>query len=192
MKSALTFASLLALSLSLHAGQKDGTLDLYWIDSEGGGSTLIVTPAGESLLIDSGNPGRDAARIHKVATETAGLTRIDHLLTTHFHIDHFGGAAELSQLIPIGSVHDKGVPEKNPDNNPNDTRFPILIKPYREMKAHAREVIKAGDAVKLRQPTSGLPLSLRCLAADQKFIPNSALSIPHLKDLLSGFGWVGA
>src|SRR5438128_8590848 len=71
-------------------------LQIYWIDVEGGGGTLIVTPAGESVLIDSGNPGgRDSGRIHRTATEAAGLKRIDHYITTHLHVDHFGGAAEL-------------------------------------------------------------------------------------------------
>src|SRR5437762_13948512 len=75
--------------LSAQAGKADRTLDIYWIDSEGGGSTLIVTPAGESVLIDSGNPGgRDSKRIHRLATEAAGLKKIDFLVTTHFHIDH--------------------------------------------------------------------------------------------------------
>ena len=59
----------------------DKTLDIYWVDVEGGGATLIVTPAGESVLIDSGNPGpRDAGRIHKTASEVAGLKRIDHYI----------------------------------------------------------------------------------------------------------------
>src|SRR5262245_32721583 len=70
------------------AGQVDRTLDIYWIDVEGGRGTLIVTPSGESVLIDSGNPGaRDSGRIHRVATETAGLKKIDHYITTHFHTD---------------------------------------------------------------------------------------------------------
>ena len=107
------------------AGLADRTLDIYWVDVEGGGATLIVTPQGESVLIDSGNPfERDPGRIHKLATEVAGLKKIDHLVTTHFHVDHFGGAAELSALIPIGQVHDKGIPETDPDNRPNDTRWP--------------------------------------------------------------------
>ena len=58
-------SSLLLLGLGLgllslrraSAGAKDGTLNVYWIDSEGGGSTLIVTPNDESVLIDAGNPG---------------------------------------------------------------------------------------------------------------------------------------
>src|SRR5437868_12427065 len=86
------FAVLLACTISAFAGSKDRCLDVIWSDVEGGAGTLIVTPSGESVLIDSGNPGgRDSARIHKAATE-AGLKRIDHLITTHMHIDHFGGA----------------------------------------------------------------------------------------------------
>src|SRR5712691_604177 len=41
------------------------TLDIYYVDVEGGAATLIVTPAGESVLIDAGWPGfdgRDAKR----------------------------------------------------------------------------------------------------------------------------------
>src|SRR5436190_18294378 len=92
------------------------TLDVYWIDSEGGGSTLIVTPAGQAVLIDSGNPGgRDSSRIAKVASEIAGLRGIDHYITTHFHVDHFGGAAELAGKISIGTVWDNGIPATDPD-----------------------------------------------------------------------------
>ncbi|MEI6772716.1 MAG: MBL fold metallo-hydrolase, partial [Planctomycetota bacterium] len=68
-------------------------LRIFFVDVEGGAATLIITPAGESLLIDCGNPGkRDAERIHKVATEKAGLKAIDHLFITHWHLDHYGGA----------------------------------------------------------------------------------------------------
>src|SRR5215471_12723106 len=74
------------------------TLDIYFIDVEGGQSTLIVTPEGEALLVDTGfagegfndtvtNHGRDARRIIAAARD-AGLQRIDYLLITHFHPDH--------------------------------------------------------------------------------------------------------
>lgn len=146
-------------------------LDIYWIDSEGGGSTLIKTPAGESILIDSGNPGgRDSERIFKVASEAAGLKQIDFLITTHMHLDHFGGAAELSERLPIRTVYDNGIPEQNPDNNPKDTRWPLLIKPYRSFKAEERKVIQPGDTLPLRQG-DGAKLTLRCIGAKQRFIP---------------------
>ncbi len=69
--------------------------------SKGGAATLIVTPQGESVLVDTGNPGpRDAARITEAATKVANLREINHLVVTHYHLDHFGGAAALSKLLP--------------------------------------------------------------------------------------------
>jgi len=88
------------------------TLDIYFIDVEGGQSTLVVTPAGQSLLIDTGYAGlggRDPDRI-MAAVRDAHVTRIDYLLITHFHEDHDGGAAELSRRIPIGTFIDYGSP----------------------------------------------------------------------------------
>src|SRR4051812_18623310 len=99
----LLWVSVLSAGPEASARTADKTLEIYWLDSEGGGSTLIVTPTGESVLIDTGNPGgRDAQRIYKTATEVAGLKRLDHVIITHFHIDHFGGLAELAALMPIG------------------------------------------------------------------------------------------
>jgi len=158
----------------LQAGKADKTLDVYWIDSEGGGSTLIVTPAGESVLIDSGNPGpRDSGRIHDVAVKVAGLLRIDHLITTHFHVDHFGGAAEVAQLIPIGIVHDNGIPDHNPDGG-DDASFAKAIRPYSELHASQRQIIRPNDLISLQQTTGAAPLSLRCMAAKQQFISAAA------------------
>ncbi|HRH97827.1 MAG TPA: MBL fold metallo-hydrolase [Prosthecobacter sp.] len=162
-------AVLLALTLTVSA--RDKTLDIYWIDSEGGGSTLIVTPEGESVLIDTGNPGgRDPQRIQKVATEVAGLTRIDHVVITHFHVDHFGGLAELAALIPVGTLHDKGVPEGSPDGKPQDMRWTLMSRPYLDAKVEKRATIAAGDEIALKQAEGSPKLTLRCLGANQKFI----------------------
>src|SRR5437867_768136 len=79
------------------------TLDIYFIDVEGGAATLIVTPAGEAVLIDAGwagFDGRDAKRIQQ-AMQQAGMTAIDHLVATHYHVDHYGGIPELAALVPI-------------------------------------------------------------------------------------------
>lgn len=171
MNSRLLSLVCLALLLSLTpAASADKTLDIYWIDSEGGGSTLIVTPEGESVLIDTGNPGgRDPARIHKLATEVAGLKRLDHVIITHFHVDHFGGLAELATLMPVGHLYDKGLPETNPDGGGNPMRWTLSSRPYRDAAVGQRITIAAGDLIPLKSPT-GTPLSLRCLGANQKFI----------------------
>jgi hypothetical protein len=168
---------LLALGLAagfVRADQKTGTLDFHWIDSEGGGSTLIVTPAGESLLIDTGNPGgRDASRI-LAAARAAGLARIDHVLITHYHVDHFGGAAEVAAQLPFGTIYQRAIPAGDPDGRPQST-FPVQIRPFREIAA-PRVALKPGLEIPLRQAagSGGVALSLRCLAADQQFVPPTA------------------
>ena len=146
-----------------------GTLDVYWVDVEGGGGTLIVTPAGESILIDTGMPGgRDPNRIYKSATEVANLKQIDHLITTHFHIDHFGGAAELSQKIPIKNVWDNGIPKRDPDGRANSS-FLLRIKPYRNMNVGKRHVIQPGTQLPLKQVPGQPEVRVQCMAAMQKF-----------------------
>src|SRR5215467_8240886 len=103
---------LIALVLAIASTAAARTLDIYFIDVEGGQSTLIVTAAGESLLIDTGYPdrdGRDPDRI-QAAMRDAHVQRIDHLLITHMHEDHNGGAAELARRVPIGTFIDYGAP----------------------------------------------------------------------------------
>lgn len=160
-------ALLLGCALSLSAAEK--TLDIYWVDSEGGGSTLIVTPAGESVLIDSGNPGgRDAGRIHKTAAEVAGLKRIDHYITTHFHLDHFGGAAELATNMPLGTVWDNGLPPADPDGGTNLQKWFATILPYRDLKAEQRRMMIPGTTLPLKQTEGVSKLSVRCYGAKER------------------------
>ncbi len=113
--------------VSLHAEEARG-LEIYFIDTEGGAATLLVTPQRESVLIDCGNPGgRDAERIHRVATR-AGLKAIDHLIITHWHSDHYGGVGRLSKLLPIHHYYDRGIPDTLAEDPKN---FPLLIAAYR-------------------------------------------------------------
>ncbi len=179
--AALAFAATAAL-----ADQKTKTLDVYWVDSEGGGSTLIVTPANESVLIDTGNPGgRDAPRI-VAAAKAAGLTKIDHVLITHWHIDHFGGAAEVAQAIPVGTIYQRAIPERDPDGR-KQSPFQTQIKPYREITAK-RVTLTPGLAIPLQAAGSGLgaaKLELRCIAADQKFVAPTAAQ-KKMKNPLAG------
>jgi beta-lactamase superfamily II metal-dependent hydrolase len=85
-------------------------LRIFFVDVEGGQATLFVTPAGQSLLIDTGwpdNDGRDADRI-VAAAKKAGIRQIDYVLITHFHMDHAGGLPQLAARIPVGEVIDHG------------------------------------------------------------------------------------
>ena len=126
------------------------TLDIYVIDVEGGNATLFVSPSGESLLMDTGNvaPGavRDAGRI-MAAIHDAGLTRIDHLIVTHWHGDHFGGLAELAPQIPIREFIDHG-PNMQPA--PAADEFQQKTYPRIIATANAKHTIaKPGDKIRL-------------------------------------------
>jgi competence protein ComEC len=103
---------LVALVLASTSTAAARTLDIYFIDVEGGQSTLIVTAAGESLLVDTGYPGRDGRDPDRIqaAMRDAHVQHIDYLLITHMHEDHNGGAAELARRVPIGAFIDYGAP----------------------------------------------------------------------------------
>src|SRR3954452_4470608 len=97
------FAVWLAVAVNTVALSQTKPLTIYWVDVEGGGATLIVTPGGESILIDAGEDlDRDATRIADVATRQAKLKQIDVAIATHWHADHYGGFSRLSKLIPLG------------------------------------------------------------------------------------------
>jgi hypothetical protein len=169
-RGGLLLVSLLFGAARLLAGRAEGTLEFYWIDVEGGAATLIVTPAGESVLIDSGNPGgRDPGRI-AAAARAAGLDHIDHYITTHFHADHFGGAAELAAALPLRNIYDNGIPGNAATSDP---RWPQLIEAYAAIPG-TRHVSRAGLEIPLRQTADRPSLALTCLGARQEFVPAPA------------------
>jgi competence protein ComEC len=155
----------------MEARAAEGKLSLVFIDVEGGAATLIVTPLGESVLIDTGwerEDGRDALRIQEAARKM-GVRRIDHLIATHWHMDHYGGTGRLAKLMPIGRFYDHGVPEPYHDDPQN---FPRLIAAYRAAGGDRSTVLKPGDTISLKQEPGGLlpRISLRCFAADSKVV----------------------
>ncbi|HYI96419.1 MAG TPA: MBL fold metallo-hydrolase [Bryobacteraceae bacterium] len=122
-------------------------LDIYWIDAEGGASTLVVTPGGRSMLIDTANrtsDDRDAKRIF-AAAQQAGLTKIDVVLTTHYHGDHVGAMEALQKLIPIGQYIDHG--ESIEFDRPRGIE---LYKNYVALTQEKRRSVKPGDSIPLK------------------------------------------
>src|SRR5438270_12149203 len=92
---------LLSAMLLLAQGGASSALQIYIVDTEGGKAALWITPSGQTVLVDSGNPGgRDTDRI-MAAIADAGAKQIDYLISTHYHIDHIGGVQELAKRIPI-------------------------------------------------------------------------------------------
>src|SRR5262245_15566602 len=148
-KRAFAVAPLLVWLLAGAASAR--TLDIYFIDVEGGQATLIVTPSGESLLIDAGyagRGGRDADRILAAAHE-AGIARIDYLLVTHFHNDHVGGVPDLVARIPVGTFIDYGKPLGTPYGP--DRMTVRAFQAYEPVRAHGRHLQpEPGDRLPLQ------------------------------------------
>lgn len=141
---------------------------IYAIDVEGGQATLLVSPSGASLLVDTGwpgNNGRDAERIQE-AMKDAGITRIDHVLITHFHTDHVGGVPNLVQHVQVGEFLDHGVNREDSDITRKD--FAAYIK---AIGSTPRRTLHPGDVINIPG------LSAVVLTADGEHIG----SVPGIK-----------
>ena len=155
-------AILICLSCCFVTQAAPRTLDIYFIDVEGGAATLIVTPAGQSLLIDAGFPGdRDAGRIAHVAKDIAGLKQIDHCVVTHWHRDHVGGVASLAKLIPIINFYDHGLPATIASDMQAE-----FIDAYKLTTEGKSVTLKPGDQIRLgKLSKASLPLNVRVVAS---------------------------
>jgi beta-lactamase superfamily II metal-dependent hydrolase len=143
-------------------------LQIYVIDVEGGQATLFVAPNGESLLIDTGWPGfngRDADRIVQSA-KSAGVSKLDYVLITHYHRDHVGGVPQLAQRMKIGAFIDHG-PNLEHAANPREdyAAYEKVIDGTKRILAKPGEKISLGDAEveiitaageRIQQPLQGI------------------------------------
>ena len=152
---ASTRPAVLLVILVLFAGLVHAakTLDIYFIDVEGGQATLVVSPSGQTLLIDTGwtgFSGRDADRIAEAAKH-AHVKHIDTVLITHHHSDHEGGVPNLLQRLPVNQFLDHG---------PTVETGEAQLKTYRAyqaaMESHKHNVIKPGDTI----PVKGLDVTV--------------------------------
>jgi beta-lactamase superfamily II metal-dependent hydrolase len=146
-------AFLIALSIATLASpwpfaqtRATGALSVYVVDVEGGNATLFVSPSGESLLIDAGNPGaRDADRIVAAARD-AGLSQIDNLIVTHYHGDHVGGVPDLASRMPIRRFIDHG-----PSVETGDAATKALA-PYIALTGKTSHIVaRPGDRIAVRE-----------------------------------------
>ena len=155
MRSIRPFPVLLAICLivsvtGLLSQKPASTLDIYFIDTEGGQSTLYVGPTGESLLVDTGNAGdRDLSRIVETL-KTAGVRQIDHLWSTHYHGDHVGSLLALAKQVPIAHFYDHGAPHKN-----DRIVSAAFLMSYEELSRGKRTIVKPGDKIRM----SGLDIT---------------------------------
>jgi beta-lactamase superfamily II metal-dependent hydrolase len=125
------------------------TLDMYMIDVEGSKAFLLVSPSGQSMLIDAGIPGseqngRDTDRIVE-ACKAAGVKQIDYMVVTHYDGDHVGGVPALAARMPIVTFVDHG-------ENVQINDFTVkMVKDYMAVVAKGKHiVVKAGDKIPIK------------------------------------------
>jgi beta-lactamase superfamily II metal-dependent hydrolase len=139
----------------------DRTLQIYFVDVEGGQSTLFVPSHGQSLLIDTGwgyNAFRDANRI-VAAMKKAKINKIDYVLITHFHSDHVGGVPQLAQKVKIGAFIDHG-----PNRETSKTSSTLYAEYEKAIAGLEHIVAKPGDHL----PIKGLDVTV--VSGDGKVI----------------------
>lgn len=147
MLRTLLFVIVIAIMLvpGILWAQSRSALDVYFIDVEGGQSTLLVSPSGQSLLVDAGWPGsRDAERIVGIAKQ-AGISEIDYLVLTHYHVDHAGGVPDLAARLPIRTFVDHG-PTSDPLVN-----VPQYYAAYVKVREKGQHILaRPGDVLPIR------------------------------------------
>src|SRR5689334_23504880 len=165
--------SCLIAAASFAAPAASKPLQIYFIDVEGGQSTLLVSPSGQSLLIDTGWPGyegRDADRIIATAHQ-AGLKQLDYVLITHYHRDHVGGVPQLADRMKIGTFVDHGPAQEEAKVVKED------YADYEKTLPRAQHlVVKPGDVV----PIKGINVDVLTSAGDriQKALPGAGQPNP--------------
>ena len=172
-----------ALTAAKPAPQTSDSLQIYVVDVEGGKATLVVSPSGESLLVDTGNIGegatRDAGRILAAARD-AGIQRIDHLITTHWHRDHVGAMALVARQLPIGEFIDHGA-----NMQPDPMIDAFLQHTYPQLYRKSRHtVVKPGDTI----PFAGVDLRVLTSAGEsiRTAVSGTGVSNPYCADFKRG------
>ena len=152
------------------------TLDIYVIDTEGGKSMVMVTPAGEKMLVDGGSPSRDDRDGKRVlaAAELLGIKQFDYILVTHYDGDHVGNIPHIDSLIPAKVFIDHGDPIPTLNANSKRTNYEPYVKAIGDRK---RISVKPGDVL----PITGLKITV--LTAGMKTITSPLPGGGQVNDL---------
>jgi beta-lactamase superfamily II metal-dependent hydrolase len=160
------------------AAGDSGVLRIYFVDVEGGQATLFVGPSGQSMLVDAGWPGadrRDALRIAAAARD-AGVTKIDYLVTTHYHVDHVGGVPNVAAILPVGTFVDHG------ESVERDGSQAALLTAYANARGSSGHLVaKPGDTI----PLAGLDVQV--VAAGGKVVDRALPGGGTANPLCAGF-----
>jgi len=148
------------------------TLDVYVIDTEGGKAMLVVSPSGQSMLVDAGFPGfndRDAIRIERAAM-AAGVSKFDFLVVTHYDMDHVNNVPATVARVPAATFIDHG------DAVVQDPVTTKAVAAYLEAASKAKRlVVKPGDKI----PIEGLDVLVVTSAGNAIKSPVKGGGVPN-------------
>jgi len=184
-------AVLLTSALTVPAIAAEGTLKVVSVDVEGGGGTLFVTPEGKSLLIDTGWPSgagllpspdgaQNSADRIVAAAKKLGVSKLDYVIITHYHMDHVGGVMDLAKRIPIDTFIDHGpnaehlkpgevIPPDLAGGMPDQLypKYLEIIKGHKHIVAKPGQVIPIGSMTDTIVSSDGVTLSKPLAGAGQ-------------------------
>jgi len=150
--------SLAALTLTLTlAASQSPQLRIYQIDVEQADAALIVSPNMNTLVIDTGLGNGRAQRI-KALMDKLGITKIDHLVTSHYHDDHYGGVPGFvtSQSVNVVKAYDRGAKDHFKSEKTNSPAYQA----YQTSLGHRATALKPGDTIDV-DPT----MTVTCIAS---------------------------
>ena len=146
------------------------TLRIFHIDVEQADATLFVAPSGKTLLVDSGQNG--SGDEIKAVMDNAGVTKIDFLVTTHYHSDHFGGIDDLTGAPPgFGVTVSKAFDRGDKDAFTQTEKDKPTMKGYLTAVGNSAEKLSPGDTIDLDQN-----MTVKCVAAGRKVIGDTSSS----------------
>ena len=167
----LALAACLTAMPALSSAQ---ALRLFFIDVEGGQATLVVTPSGQSLLVDTGWPTealRDAGRI-AAAVKRAGVDTVDYLVITHYHEDHVGGMEQLASRMKFRNVITHG---PTTETNKGGEKWMATFRAAMAASGAKEIVVKPGDTIPLKG------LDVKVLASNRNLIAAPMTGAPPNK-----------
>lgn len=92
-----------------------GTMEIEILDI-GKADCTVIRSSGQVAVIDTGY--KDTADTVMEYLNSQGVTRIDHLILTHFDKDHVGGAADILDTYDIGTIYQPDYSADEEDSKP--------------------------------------------------------------------------
>ncbi len=90
-------------ALAGFAGTCLAGLQIIGLNVGQGDCTLIISPTGKTMLIDAGYTGDGVGTVLPYL-QSHGVTALDYVVASHYHVDHIGGMDEVVNTLTRDSI----------------------------------------------------------------------------------------